>query len=314
MKDNSYAFAVSAVRVRETGLLTKTQTETLVTAEDVASVLRLLEDYGYSDASTDPEAAISDRMSSVTEFIKGVCPDDGLLSFLFVNNDFHNLKAAMKCSVSGIEPDRYFLPPSAISYGDVRRAVEEKRFADLPEIFSSAEYAWNTLVKTMNGQMCEMILDRAAIEASVKIAAETEDEFCIGLADLRAKISAFVIAYRCAAAKKSKDFTSEALPELCGIDKKALVSAVLSGCDAVIAQAKRYGVPVDESDGVRELVLSAERCEDEYIARSMFISMGPAPIISYYLKAQREASRIRVILSCKRCGLGEDVIRSRIGM
>ncbi len=314
MKDNAYAFAVSAVRVRETGLLTKTQTETLVTAQDVASVLRLLEDYGYNDAADDAEMAIADRISSITEFIRGVCPDEKLLSFLFVNNDFHNLKAAMKCSVSGIEPDGYFLPPSAISFDSIKKAVEEKRFDTLPEIFSAAENAWNTLVKTMNGQMCEMILDRAAIEAAVKIASETDDEFCIGLADLRAKISAFVIAYRCAAAKKSKDFTAQALPEIHGVDKKALVSAVLSGCDAVIAQAKKYGISVDEGDGVRELIHASDRCEDEYIARSMFVSMGVAPIISYYLKAQREVARVRVILSCKRCGLGEDVIRSRIGM
>ena len=71
---------------------------------------------------------------------------------------------------------------------------------------------------------------------------------------------------------------------------------------------------MDDGAGVRDLILASDRCEEDYISRSMFVSMGAAPIISYYLKAQREAARIRVILSCKRCGLGEDVIRDRTGL
>lgn len=314
MKDSAYAFSVSAVRVRETSLLTKAQIETLVTAPNEASVLRLLEDYGYSGITEGPEYAIAERLREITKFINDVCPDGDLLSFLFVKNDFHNLKAAMKCAVSGIEPDGYFLPPSSLTYDEIKKAVSEKRFGDLPEVFSAASEAWDALTRTMNGQICEMILDRGAIEASVKIAEMTEDEFCMGLADMRARMSAIIIAYRCAAAEKSKDFINSALPEVSGIDKKALVSAALAGCDEVVALSEKYGVPTEDAAGAKDIVLASERLEDEYAAKSAFVSMGTAPIISYYLKAEREIARIRVILSCKRCGFAEDVIRRRAGI
>lgn len=313
MKDINYAFSVSAVRVRENGLLTRNQIETLVTAPDEASVLRLLEDYGYSGVTDDPEGAISEKLGEITEFIGKVCPNKELLSFLFVNNDFHNLKAAMKCSVSGIEPDGYFLPPSSVSLDRVKHIVTEKRFDLLPGEFAKAKDAWEALVKTMNGQMCEVILDRGAVEASVAVAEASEDEFCFGLANLRAKMTAFLIAYRCAVAGKNKDFIEAALPMVDGIDRKALITAVLAGCDEVVSFITKSGIS-SEVSSVRDLVSLMETMEDEYMARAAFVSMGSAPIISYYLKAEREISRIRVILSCKRCGFSDDVIRERAGI
>ncbi len=314
MKDSAYAFSVSAVRVREKSLLTKAQVETLVTAPNEASVLRLLEDYGYSGITEGPDRVISEKLRGITEFVGDVCPNMEVFSFLFVNNDFHNLKAAMKCAVSGIEPDGYFLPPSAISLDEIKKAVSEKRFDLLPEEFSAVSEAWDALTRTMNGQICEVILDRGAIEASVKIAERLEDEFCMGLAELRAQLSAFLIAYRCAVAGKSRDFVNFALPELGGIDKKALTAAAIAGCDEVAAFAKRYGIREDDITGAKDIVTASERLESEYIAKSAFVSMGTAPIVSYYLKAEREIVRIRVILSCKRCGFAEDVIRQRVGL
>lgn len=314
MKDSAYAFAVSAVRVRETGLFTRSQTETLIAAADEDAALRLLEDYGYKGITGDPEAALSERLRTVTEFVTDVSPDTDLLSFLFIKNDFHNLKAAMKCSVSGIDPKRFFLPPAKAELDLVKKAVAEKDFQILPELMrDTATEAWNVLTAGMNGQLCEMVLDRAAIDASVAIAEASEDDFCIGLAKLRRKLTSLLIAYRCSAAGKTADFIRSALPETDEPEKQTLVKSALAGCDEVIALAGKCGVSLPETADASDIASAINALEDEYIARSAFISMGIAPVISYYLRAQREVSRIRVILSCKRCGMAEDVCRKRAG-
>lgn len=315
MKDSAYAFAVSAVRVRENGLLTKNQMESLVTAADENSALRLLEDLGCNGITSDAESALSDRLTAVTDFVTGIVPDKELLSFLFVNNDFHNLKAAMKCSVSGISPDGFFLPEVSVGTETIKNAVAEKKFSSLPEVLrQSAADAWNTLVTGMNGQLCEMVLDRGAIEASVKIAEASGDDFCIGLARLRQRNAAFLIAYRCAVADKTADFIKAALPDTVDPSKKALTTAALAGCSAVADLAEKYGF--DLSQGADASVISAEAdvLEDEYISKASFVSMGIAPVISYYLRASREISKIRVILSCKRCGLSDEECRRRAGL
>ena len=315
MKDSAYAFAVSAVRVRENGLLTKNQMESLITAPDEASALRLLEDFGYKGISADVEGVLSERLAAVTAFVTDVAPDRRLLSFLFVNNDFHNLKAAMKCAVTGISPDGFFLPAVSVSTETVKKSVEEKRFADLPEsLRQPAADGWNALVTGMNGQLCEMILDRGAIEASVKIAEVSGDEFCIGLAKLRQRCAAFLIAYRCAVAGKTADFIKAALPETDEPSVKAFTTAALAGCDAVAALAEKYGFDLSDGADASAISAAAEVLEEDYISKSSFVSMGVSPVVSYYLRASREVARVRVILSCKRCGLSDEECRRRAGL
>jgi len=61
------------------------------------------------------------------------------------------------------------------------------------------------------------------------------------------------------------------------------------------------------------VVFASNALEDEYISKSVFVSMGVSPVIAYYLRSEREIARIRVILSCKRCGFSESMIRKRTG-
>lgn len=315
MKDTAYAFSVSAVRVRETSLLTHADYESLIASPDEKSALRFLEDRGYGGITENTEGTLSERLREVTDYIKDITPDVSLLSFLFVKNDFHNLKAAMKCTVSGIDPSEYFLPHAIVSADDVMKAVSEKDFSILPEMFrSAAKEAWDGLVAGMNGQLCEMILDRAAIDAEVSITEKSGDKFCIGLAKLKRKLLSFMIAYRCAAAGKSRDFILAALPEVSEVSKSDLVQAALAGCDEVASLAVRCGITLPENPDASDIRTALDNIEDEYTAGAMFVSMGVSPIISYYLKVTREVSRLRVILSCKRGGFTDEVIRKRTGL
>ncbi len=315
MKDSAYAFAVSAVRVRETGLLSRAQTESLITAQDESAVLRLLEDYGYAGITADPEGVLNERMNDVTAFVKDISPDTDLLSFLFIKNDFHNLKAAMKCSVAGADPDKYFMPAATVSTDSIKTAVAEKQFGLLPEMMRKpAAEAWDALLTGMSGQLLETVLDRAAIESAVRIAEESRDPFCIGLAEFRRKLSSFLIAYRCAAAGKNSDFVKLSLPDITEPPRDKLIAAVLAGADEVTSLAGKCGITLPESATASDIQRAADTLEDEYISGAAFVSMGIAPVIAYYLRAEREVSRIRVILSCKRCGLSDDVCRERAGL
>lgn len=315
MKDTAYAFAVSAVRVKETGLLSASEFEALITSADEAGALSFLEDHGYSGITDDTDGILSGRLAEITDFIMSVSPDKNLLTFLFIKNDFHNLKAIMKCSITGDDTGRLLLPSISVDADDMKRIVADKTYNDLPPFMTSpAREAWDALVMGMNGQLCEMILDRGAIEASVKIALETDDDFCIGFAKLRRKISAFVIAFRCAWARKTADLIKLALPETDDPSKDSLITAVLSGCNDVIALAGKCGILLGDNGDASDIATVSRALEDSYISGSSFISMGTAPLISYFIRTEREVSRIRMILSCKRCGFTDKVIRRRMGL
>ncbi len=311
MRDNEYAFAVSAVRVRENGLLSKAQTEALIMAPDEAASLRLLEDSGYPGITADPDGVLADKIFEITDYVRDISPNGELLEFLLIKNDFHNIKAAMKCAVSELEPDGYFLPSVSVSEDTVKTAVLQRRFDLLPDLMKEyAIEAWSALTGSMNGQLTEAILDRGAIEVSVRIAEESGDTFSIGLAKLRRKTASLLIACRCAAAGKNNDFIRTALP--CTEYKDSLVKAALSGTDEVMALAEKLGIATSDSASASDIVRSAAEAEEEYISRAAFVSMGTAPVIAYYLRAEREVSAIRILLSCKRCGLTDAECRRRL--
>ena len=315
MKNTAYAFSVAAIRVRETSLLSRSDFESLIASPDEKSALRILEDRGYNGITEDTEGVLSEKLREVTDYIMDISPDKSLLSFLFIKNDFHNLKAAMKCAVSGTDPKKYFLPSAIISEDDVIEAVNEKNFSDLPEMFRhAAREAWDGLVAGMNGQLCEMILDRAAIDTEVTVTEKSGDEFCAGLAKLKRKLLSFMIAYRCAAAGKSRDFVMSSLPDVTEVSKNDLVQAALAGCDEVTALAVKCGISLPDVPDASDIRSALERIEDEYTSGSIYVSMGISPIISYYLKTTREVSKIRMILSCKRGGFSDEIIRKRTGL
>ncbi|MBQ7827653.1 MAG: V-type ATPase subunit, partial [Clostridia bacterium] len=162
-----------------------------------------------------------------------------------------------------------------------------------------------------NGQLYEVILDRASLTSAVSIA---EDGFCIGLARLRLRLTSILIAYRCAVAGKGADFIRTALPDTDDPAKDVLVKAALAGCSEVASLAVKCGMTLPENPDASDIASSIHTLEDEYIAKSAFTSMGIAPLISYYLRADREVSGIRVILSCKRCGLSDEACRKRVGL
>ncbi len=314
MKDTEYAFAVSAARVRETKLLSRSQIDSLVGAHDEAAALRMLEDFGYTGITSDPEATLSARISGVTDFVTEVAPGDGVLSFLLIKNDFHNVKAYMKCAVTGTEPEGYLLTPVMIDVSLIAEAAQNKTWNVLPGFAAKpAEKAWDVLMETMNGQYAEMILDRAALETSVKLAEAEKDAFCIKLAKLYLKTAAFRIAVRCAAAHKGRELLELALPADDSYPRERLLSAALAGVEDVVALASENGFEVPEPAGVDSFEEAARRAEDALRASASLVNLGAAPLIVYYLRCDGEVSKIRKILSCKRCGLDESAIRERIG-
>jgi len=130
---------------------------------------------------------------------------------------------------------------------------------------------------------------------------------------VRCKNASFIIAYRCAATGKTGDFTSLALPDSVPFLHDKLVSAARNGADEVLALCGEYGIDVGEGSGAMSILAGARAAENEYMARSAYVSMGAAPIVSYYLRAEAEISFIRELLSCKRCGFTEENIRERVG-
>ena len=104
MHENEYAYAVARIRANEVNLLTPAETEQLILAESYEAALRLLGDKGWHTDGVGHDYApmLEEHVNAAWQLLKESAPDASLLDALVINNDFFNLKAALKAKFSDL--------------------------------------------------------------------------------------------------------------------------------------------------------------------------------------------------------------------
>lgn len=317
MKDTEFAYAVARIRSNENKLLSISNIETLINSSDYSEALKNLSDMGYSNLDTlGEDAVLSGVVRDAVELIYSSAPDNKCLDFLIVKNDFHNLKALLKCMVSGTDASQFLLSPSVVDAGLFKKSLESKDYSELPEFVSdTAERAYELVTKTLDGQKLEVFLDRKCLEAQVKLAFESKDEFSVSLANLMCAIFDFKVALRCLRTNKDFDFIIDALAPCPLLDVNRLCSAVLEGEDALCAYIKLLGFS-SISDCITKGYAAFEKtCDDilmKKVKNAKYQCLGIAPLAAYYFAVDAEVKTVRIILSCKKNGIETSKIRERV--
>ena len=118
MTDNQYYYAVARIRSRELTLLNQSFIEQLLGARSVDEAMRLLQDKGwympdeYTTESDRVEKMLSAEKKKTWDLIEELVDDMSVFDVLLIENDYHNLKAAVK---EALTSDRH---PSIFSKGE----------------------------------------------------------------------------------------------------------------------------------------------------------------------------------------------------
>ena len=317
MKDTEFAYAVARVRANENKLISSSGIESLINCADYSEAVRLLSEMGYEKLDVlDEEAVLSDVLRRAFELIYTSAPDKSCLDFLVVKNDFHNIKALLKCMVSGKDASSFMLSPSVVDTGLIKEALEQKDFTELPEFLSqTVKDAYELITTTMDGQKLEIFLDKKSLEASVFLAGLSGDEFSAALADYICMISDIKIALRCLKSKKDKGFIMSALADCKLLDKNSLCDAAMSGEDALGLYVKSLGLEAVADSIARGYASFEKTCDDlimEKIRHAKYMCLGIAPLVAYYFATDAEVKTVRIVLSCKKNGIDSESIRERV--
>ncbi len=317
MKDTEFAYAVARVRSNENKLLSSANVEALINTSDYKEALKLLSDFGYANVEVKgEEAVLSSVLKNAFELIYTSAPDKKCLDFLIVKNDFHNIKALLKCLVVNKSCDNLLLTPSVVDTAVIKSAVETKDYSILPEYLSdTVRKAYELVTLTMDGQQLEIFLDRKCIEASVLLAKESRDDFSLSLANLMCLLFDIKVALRCLKTNKDADFIRSALADCSMLDVERLIEYVLDGEDALCNYVASLGFD-SIAHAVRNGYAAFEKaCDDllmEKIKFAKYRCLGIAPLIAYYFAVDAEVKTVRIILSCKKNGIDAESIRERV--
>ena len=318
MKDTDYAFAVAKIRANEKSLLTSSQVESLLDEPSFERVVSVLRSLGWleSEKNVDISGVVDAQNRKLWQLLHESVPDKGKLRILTVINDFFNVKAALKCMLTGEDPERLYVFPTSIELEKLTENIMSHSFEKLDEMFSEcAKEAYEAACRTESGQSADIIVDAAALSYIMAEAKKTDCGLLREILEFICDSTNMKIAFRCARTGKDISFTETAIAPCAKLDRGVLCEKAIKGEGELLA----YLETTDYSKGAALLSKSTTAfekwCDDtvtEISKKAKYIFFGFEPICAYYYAKTAEIKTVRVILSGKKSGVEADVIRERV--
>lgn len=318
MGNTKYTYAVARIRALETSLLTDAVIEQLLGCSTAEQALQLLTDRGWGDVSPEngAESVLRCEEEKTWKVIRDVAPDMSVFDVLACPRLYHNLKAAVKAVCTGNRNLNIFYDGCSVSGEEMMQIIERKEFERLPgNLPRTAREAFDILLHTGDGQLCDICVDKAALEAVMEAGKRSGEKIIEEYADTAVAVADIKIAVRSWKTGKSADFMSSAMAECRSLNTGRLIRAALAGKEEIV----RYLLETSYAGGAEALKESPsafERWCDNQIIETMkpqkYEAFSVGPLLGYLLARENEIRTVRIILTGKQNGFPDDAIRERI--
>lgn len=317
MKDD-YIYAVARVRARELGLLNRQDVDQLMACRTYEECLRTLSDKGWGagEAGASAEAILAAEEEKTWAFIHELTSDMTPFQVLLFPTDYNNLKAAIKAVVTGVEPEDVFLPGGGIDPEQMLRCVREGDFSGLPEAMAqAADEAYHALLQKEDGQLCDVILDRACLIDVWNCGKQSGVPILADYAEMLVATSDIKVAVRACKTGKNRAFLDAALAPCATLDLSSLAAAACKSLDDLFGylSATAYS---EAAGRMKESYSAFEKwCDDKVMDLVKGQKMNPftvGPLFAFVIARRNEISTVRIILSGKLNELDDGMIRERL--
>ncbi len=320
MSDLKYVYAVARIRVKEKYLLTDADVRQMAGMKDDKAVLSYLSDKGWGDQSTGEtaESMLSAEDEKTLALLQELKIDQSIFDVMTYPQIFHNLKAGIKqiCTEDTVGNIFYDLD----QYGEefMLRILKDKNYSALPESMREvAERAYDVMLTTRDGQKCDILVDRACLDAMMAEGRRSKSKLIREYVESTVAVTDIKVAARGQMTGKSLEFLKEALAPCGLIDVDALARAAAKGEETLQEYLGGHGFK-EAAEAMKESPSAFERwCDNrliETIRPQKTNSVSVDPIVAYYLARQNEIKTVRIILTAKANGFSEDETRERVRM
>ena len=259
---DEYIYGVARIRALESTLLTDEDVNDLAEAKDYDSALQILRDKGWGTGN--PNETLGDiiktEQDKTRQVIDEIIEDKRDLEILIVEDEYHNLKTAIKKVVTNAnvankyvyialnpkdvkdENDENIKVIGNITIKELENIVTNSEYEKLPEhMIHTARKAAEALIKSGDGQLCDIIIDKQLLRMFRNIGRESENSLVRDYANIRVGMADIKIAIRSALAGKDADFAFKAMIPCDYVNVNELEKTVEEGIDAVIDYLKQIG-------------------------------------------------------------------------
>ena len=319
LPEELFTSQVAQIRAKENTLLSDQDLESLMACESVQECIQMLLDKGWGPGDgVSPEELMRNEKDRCWDLLKSLC-DDRQMHFFDIfrfNKDFHNLKAAIKESYVQKEVPGIYIDRGSIPVEQIRKCAADNDYSILSfPMMKAAEEARDVLFHTGDSQLCDCIIDRAALLEMFRIGKESGNDLLKEYAELKCASADINIAVRACRGGKDADFLAKAFVECDSMSVPRLITATCSGIESVY----EYLNSTAYADAVPEIQKSPayfdKWCDDrliKLIQPQKYNAFTISPLLAYLLAKEIEIKSVRIILSGKINDLPEEVVRERL--
>lgn len=316
MSSKEYIYAIARIKSKETKLLDSSTIEQLILANSLEGVMKILKDKGWGDSSDDYEEMLNTEIDRTWEFVSEIVDDLSVLDVLRVEKDFHNLKTVIKAEYSKKSVDGILQKYGSIPLKDIQELMVSKDLNFIPHYMHRyATKAYNYMMETGDSQLCDVILDRGAVEVMLKLAKECGNTLLMEYARLKAVTANIKIAIRGARTRKIKQFFDLALIPCDDLNIELLKNAAMQGLDGVYSYLETTSF-AGITDKIKEDFTAFETWADNQIIDSIkkekYTSTTLSPIVAYIIARENEIKVARIIMVAKKNNIPVEEIRKRM--
>lgn len=317
MSDKLYTYAVARIRSKELELLDHQVLEQLLSCKKYEDCIRILREKGWGrEEKESAEQILSVEREKIWEVIGQLVEDMSVFDTLLFENDFHNLKAAIKQVYTNSEFSNIYINKGTVSAKAIYQSVKEHDFSKLPDhMRECASEAFEVQLHTGDSQLSDVIVDKAALESIYKKGKESGIPLLEEYAELKVATANINIAIRSVKTGKSIEFLRRAFAKCDTLDEQKLITATLAGLEAIYEYLEntKYSNAIP---AIKDSASAFERwCDDFIIDHIRPQKSNPftiAPLAAYILARENEIKTVRILLSGKRNSLNEETIRERL--
>lgn len=313
-----YTYAVARIRSLEVALFSNATIDQLIACPTYDQALQFLSEKGWGDMETEgnADAMLTKEEEKTWNVINELVSDMDTFAVLSYPKLFHNLKAAIKdVCTEGTRNDIYY-DDASISGDEMREIIMEKDFAKLPASMQDvAREAYETMSHTHDGQLCDIMIDKAALDAIYQAGKEAKDAIIRDYAESTVAVANIKIAVRSQKTAKSMEFMKRAMAECDSISIDRLMKAAAAG-ENEISEYLLTTSYAEGAEALKESPSAFERwCDNrliETIKPQKYNAFTVGPLVAYLLARQNEIKTVRIILTGKQNDFPEEAIRERI--
>lgn len=318
MANADYTYAVARIRSMELKLFSAKEIENLLSLSDYNSCLRYLNEKGWGNdnSSLNGDEIISIERKKIWKLMNELVKEENTFDVFLIQNDFHNLKVAIKSITRNVDPENMFIEFGKISGQKIYESIQNRKYSYLPEYLQNiAKYALDTLLQTSDGQLCDVLIDKACLDAVYKIGQSSDNEIIKLYSELFVASSNIKTAVRCAKVGKPLNFIKQALAECNSINCNALAVASSKGLEEVCnyLSTTTYKMAVE---ALKSSPSTFEKyCDDLLTDKMQSQKWEPftiGPLIAYIIARENEIKTVKLILSAKLNSLDIEIVKERL--